>query len=73
MAIMAERAHEARAVLAVVMGMAVLDELFDSPDEPRPARDAVVQEMTTLLVHGLKGRADTACAGRSTSRRRKAT
>lgn len=47
-----------RSFLAMVMGMAVLDELFDNPNRPRPQRDAVVDEMTTLLVYGLQSRGE---------------
>ncbi|MBA3741842.1 TetR/AcrR family transcriptional regulator [Sporichthya sp.] len=45
-----------RTFFATVMGMAVLDRWYDRPGEPRPSRDAIVTEMTTMLVYGLENR-----------------
>ncbi|MDO3402776.1 helix-turn-helix domain-containing protein [Mycolicibacterium neoaurum] len=61
-----------RSFLAMVMGMAVLDELFDGPDRPRPPRDAVVGEMTALLVHGIEGRSAATQTVVTAPRRRRA-
>jgi AcrR family transcriptional regulator len=45
-----------RAFLAMVMGMAVLDSLFQPGGRPRPSRDEIVGEMTALLAFGLENR-----------------
>jgi AcrR family transcriptional regulator len=45
-----------RTFLATVMGMAVLDPWYDRAGESAPTRDAIVAEMTTMLVYGLENR-----------------
>lgn len=45
----------ARALVGMVMSLAVFDPLFYDNSTPHPARDHVVDQLTTLLVHGFDG------------------
>jgi AcrR family transcriptional regulator len=46
---------QARAMLGVVMATAAFDHLLYSPDTPRPTREHLVDQLTTILVSGFGG------------------